>query len=291
MKSFSTYEFGSKADYSGFQRSSWTERKFDDHKEQGMKWKHAKTIAERTKIEREYGVRFTELLRLPYFNTVRFSVIDPMHNILLGSSKHIISLWKDLGLLKDSDNQKIQTLVDKFVTPSDVGRIPYKIASGFSLFTADQWKNWILIFSLVALKEINLPDSHYQCWYIFVEACHFICSRAISLDNVMQLDSLLIRFCNSVKALYGANACTPNLYLHGHLKDCFLDYGPSSSFWCFAFERFNGILGAVSTNHQAIETQLMRKFISRQQALNKLSNDVDNQSVMDLLQPFQSLKG
>ena len=35
----------------------------------------------------------------------------------------------------------------------------------------------------------------------------------------------------------------------------------------------------------------MRKFISRQQTLNRLCKDDDNQSVIDLLQPFQGLKG
>ena len=256
LKSFPTLFGGAKQDFSGFNRELWVNRELQDHRQQGMKWKHAKTLAEKTAIERNHGVRFTELLRIPYFNTIRFCVIDPMHNILLGSSKHIIALWKNLELLKETDNERIQALVNKFVTPTDVGRIPYKIASGFSSFTADQWKNWILIFSLVALKE-TLPSAHYECWYIFVQACRLICSRAISQDSVRELDRLLIKFWTSVETIYGADACTPNLHLHGHLKDCFLDYGPSSSFWLFAFERMNGILGSVSTNHHAVEIQLM----------------------------------
>lgn len=287
LKSFPTTSFGKKADYSGFQRDTWTNRELKDHKEQGMKWKHAKSLAERIEIERKHGVRFSELLRLPYFNTIRFCVIDPMHNILLGSSKHITTLWKSMGLLKEVE--LIQELVDKFVTPSDIGRIPYKIASGFSSFTADQWKNWILIYSLVALKE-SLPDYQYQCWYIFVQVCLLISSRAISQDNVRELDRLLIKFCTTVETIFGVDACTPNLHLHGHLKDCYLDYGPSSSFWLFAFERMNGILGSVSTNHQAIEIQLMRKFISNQQILDKVRKDADKELV-ELLEPFQCLKG
>ena len=67
-----------------------------------------------------------------------------------------------------------------------------------------------------------------------------------------------------------------------------MDYGPSSSFWLFAFERMNGILGSVSTNHQAIEVQLMRKFISNQQVLHKLASDSD---LKKLLQAHQQIKG
>lgn len=115
---------------------------------------------------------------------MRFSVIDPMHIILLGSAKHTIVLWKSLGILNESSNNHIQDIVNSFSTPPDVGRIPYKIASGFSSFTADQWKNWITIFSLVALKEV-IPDQHYQIWRVFVQACLLVSSRAITHTKVM----------------------------------------------------------------------------------------------------------
>ena len=91
-----------------------------------------------------------------------------MHNILLGTTKLMIVIWKEKSLLSTNDFEKIQEQVN-FVTPPDVGRIPHKISSGFSAFTADQLKNWALIYSLVVLKPI-LPEVHYHCWYIFVQA-------------------------------------------------------------------------------------------------------------------------
>jgi hypothetical protein len=290
LKPFPTLNFGSKPDYSGFDRDSWPKRELKDHKEQGMKWKHAATLSQRHKIEREYGIRYSELLRLPYFDTIRFSVIDPMHNILLGSAKHIVVLWKSAGILTEASNEHIQSIVDKFVTPPDVGRIPYKIASGFSSFTADQWKNWTLIFSLVALKGI-ISEEHYLIWQIFVQACMLICSRAITQTSVQELDAILISFCKRFEQVYGKDACTPNLHLHGHLKECYLDYGPSSSFWLFAFERLNGILGSVRTNHRAIEVQLMRKFLSSKQALGQLNLENTDSLLKDLFHPHRSEKG
>ena len=59
-----------------------------------MNWKHAMTLKKRQDIEREYGVRFSELLRLPYYDSIRFSVVDPMCNVILGSAKHIMVLWE-----------------------------------------------------------------------------------------------------------------------------------------------------------------------------------------------------
>lgn len=53
-----------------------------------------------------------------------------------------------------------------------------------------------------------------------------------------------------------------NLHLHAHLRSCILDYGPVYSFWLFAFERMNGVLGSFQTNCHDISVQLMRKFLS-----------------------------
>lgn len=62
--------------------------------------------------------------------------------------------------------------------------------------------------------------------------------------------------------MYGKKAVTINIHLHCHLKECVNDYGPVYGFWCFAFERFNGILGSTITNNRTVEVQLMRKLVS-----------------------------
>lgn len=54
------------------------------------------------------------------------------------------------------------------------------------------------------------------------------------------------------------------MHLHLHLKDCLLDYGPVHSFWCYGFERYNGVLGRYHTNNQFIEVQIMQKFLREQ---------------------------
>ena len=86
---------------------------------------------------------------MPYFDAARMCIIDPMHNLFLGIAKHMIESWKKLGILSHADFQCIQEKVNSFVTPNDIGRIPLKILSGFSRFTADQFKNWTIYFSLV----------------------------------------------------------------------------------------------------------------------------------------------
>ena len=286
LKNFPVSSFGEKADYSGFDSNTWPPRSLAEHKTKALEWKHAKTLSVRQKIEQEYGVRYTELLRLPYFDTVRFSVVDPMHNILLGTTKLMVTLWKENGLLSSNDFSQIQAHVDRFIIPPDVGRIPNKISSGFSSFTADQWKNWAVLYSLIVLKS-RLPSLHYEAWLIFVKACLLLSSRAISHENISCLHSLLVSFCRAFESIYGSNSCTPNLHLHCHLHECIKDFGPANAFWLFACERLNGILGSVPTNHHSIETQLMRKFSISQQAII----DMEGPEIKGLLESFHFNKG
>ena len=95
----------------------------------------ANTVIERKKIIHESGVKFSELLNLPSFDVVRCHVIDPMHNIFLGLSKHVIQTWKEVGILQVSHFAKLQEKVDLINPPPKVGRIPRKIESGFALMS------------------------------------------------------------------------------------------------------------------------------------------------------------
>ena len=51
------------------------------------------------------------------------------------------------------------------------------------------------------------------------------------------------------------------MHLQCHLKDCILDYGPLHGFWCYSFERYNGLLGDLPNNNCSIEVQVMKRFI------------------------------
>lgn len=44
------------------------------------------TAEEKADFFAEHGVRWTEFARLDYFDLVRHTVIDPMHNLLLGKT-------------------------------------------------------------------------------------------------------------------------------------------------------------------------------------------------------------
>ena len=259
LKPFPTKAFGEKADYSGFDRSTWEPRCNSSHRFYANKHKDSVLGRERKEIERMHGCRYSVLIELPYYDIVRMCVIDPMHNILLGTAHHLISVWKTLrGLL---DLNKIQEKVDAFVAPSDIGRIPMKIQSGFSQFTADQWCNWTLLYSLCSFKGI-IPHRDYDCWLLFVKAASLLCRRSISMHELDTADSFLMEFCETFERHYGKQHLNINMHLQGHLKECLLDFGPLYAFWLFSFERLNGILESYHTNGHDIPIQLMRRFMA-----------------------------
>ena len=138
LKVFGTEVFGNKPDFSGFDRSQWVPRENSSHRQYAFEHKSCNTLSNQKKIERDHGCRYSVLLELNYF--------DPMHNLLLGSAKHMVSVWTELNLVTSHHLKIIQNHVDCFVTPSDIGRIPGKITSGFSGFMAEQYRNWTLIF-------------------------------------------------------------------------------------------------------------------------------------------------
>ena len=109
-------------DYSGFDPSIWPPRSNEQHRKDVDRICKCRRKTERIRLE-------SELLKLPYFDPVRMSIIDPMHNLYLGTAKSILkNVWLDRGVLTKDDLANIQKRVDSCNIPSMVGRIPLKIA-------------------------------------------------------------------------------------------------------------------------------------------------------------------
>lgn len=59
-------------------------------------------------MESELGCRYSILLELPYFDAPKMLALDPMHNLFLGSAKHMIRIWIRKGLIGSSKFDTIQ---------------------------------------------------------------------------------------------------------------------------------------------------------------------------------------
>ncbi|GET65995.1 hypothetical protein GLOIN_2v1848891 [Rhizophagus irregularis DAOM 181602=DAOM 197198] len=184
-----------------------------------------------------HGIRWTEVLRLPYMDPIRFAVVDPMHCLFL-----------------------TQNRMDNIDLPSDIGRIPPKIAignDGFSNLTADQWKTFIMIYSTSILWDM-LDDNDRKILGHFVRACNLLVARFITDDDLKEAQERLKDMAYLIEYTYGPEFITSNIHLALHIPDCCRDYGPIYSFWLFPFERLNGYIGSYPNSNRQIEPELMK---------------------------------
>ena len=184
-----------------------------------------------------------------------------MHNLFLGTAKHVFKLWTKKNVLTKKDLKVLEERIHSFDVGTGIGRLPHRIASNYGGYTASQWKNWKLVYSMFCLEGL-LPVSYLRCWQTFVLACQYLCSPVVSKIYIIKADMLFVKFGERFERSYGKKSVTPNMHLHCHLKECIIDCGPVHAFWCFSFQRFNGILDSMQVNGRSVEVYLMRKLLA-----------------------------
>ena len=131
------------------------------------------------------------------------------------------------------------------------------------MFTADEWKNLILLYSVYSLYDV-IPEADFKCWCLFVDSYHILCQSVLTTSQVSEAHDILVNLCERFESLYGKDRCIPNMHVACHLKECILDYGPLSSFWCFPFERYNGFLEGLQKSWNGPEKEMMYKILNMQ---------------------------
>ncbi|EJD36418.1 hypothetical protein AURDEDRAFT_174541 [Auricularia subglabra TFB-10046 SS5] len=85
---------------------------------QALRYRQASTDAERTIYKRVNGVAWSELLRLPYWDPTKFTVVDAMHNLFLGLIKfHICNVWLVEEAAKQTKPPKLRKRAKKLIPP------------------------------------------------------------------------------------------------------------------------------------------------------------------------------
>ncbi|TFK82411.1 hypothetical protein K466DRAFT_468385, partial [Polyporus arcularius HHB13444] len=83
-KNFCSFCRLQKADITNLDRETWPkQRTWEEHLRLATEWRDGDADT-RKNIFEKHGLRWSELLRLPYWDPTRFAVIDTMHNLFLG---------------------------------------------------------------------------------------------------------------------------------------------------------------------------------------------------------------
>lgn len=160
--------------------NDWTPRTRESNMVAALRWKEAASLEIRKKVGQEEGCRFSSLQRIPNYDVVRQAVIDPMHNLLLGTCKKMNALWK----LDDKDYTLMQKKANLIHIPAGFSDLSGKrIEKRLAGFRADQWKSWCLLYSPSVLTEN---------WILFVQACRLIIKSYTTQNKVDKCHKLLL---------------------------------------------------------------------------------------------------
>ncbi len=250
-----------KKTYHGFDKHCWPKRTNESHRKHCCEISNAENKTQKEKLESQYGCRDSVLLELSYFDIIRQNVIDPMHNLFLGSAKSFFALLVEREILDDIKMAQMTQNLEKIYSNSSKSWLPKNIGSHWKYFNAYEWKQFTLVYSLQAFRGV-ISKQYLETWSIFVEACQLISKPCVTKTDLEAADLCFQNYIKALQKQFGRESIKPNQHMSCHLKECIEDFGPIYCFWLFAFERFNGFLGDYRTNNKGLEVTLMRKVLS-----------------------------
>ncbi|EXX60018.1 hypothetical protein RirG_183740 [Rhizophagus irregularis DAOM 197198w] len=216
----------------------------NEHRQNALGWRRCNLDASQNRFAKQTGVRWSELLRLPYFDPIMFTIVDPMHCLFLGIARWIVKrLWIETGVLSQETLKIIQKKMNEFQIPSDLGRIPGKIYSGegFANFTADQWRLFFNIYATVALWDhLSVVDRKILTHYVRI--CSILVSRIVETAFMNEAHQRLVEVIKLIETHYGS-------FLNSHRK---------------------------------IEPEIMRRLMNDNQIANLISSGIETKG-LDLL--------
>ena len=180
-----TIDVAGTSDFSGYDRDNWPYRTNELHRDICKKLLQCVNKTELQNMEAKNGTRYSVLLTLPYFDPIKYTVIDPMHNLFLGTSKHVMHIWLEEDIISKNDLATMEKRLKSFRVPHEVGRLPNHL-SAFNGFTANQCRSWITLFSPVLLKGI-IPDDHLRCWLLLLRLVSYFANIYYYLLTLSQL--------------------------------------------------------------------------------------------------------
>ncbi|KAG1730194.1 hypothetical protein EDB19DRAFT_1897095 [Suillus lakei] len=261
-----------------FKSSEWSMRSCTEHRQFAEKWRDAQTVEEQRDIVDCYGVRYSEPLRLPYWNPVLFTVLDSMHtDFLLKLHHHMRNIWgADPSLplgegyqaptthpTRPSDSALATVLgrevleevwkdQERTQLPSFMTAAP-KVAADKRTPTADHWRSIGLIHLVITL--IRLWGQDERCkgdmlhnYMHLVMAIHISNMQSMLNDKIDLYSYHYKKYFCGVLDLHKEARIRPVHHMGFHYDMLLRAFGPVHSWWAWAFERFNYTLQNIKTN-------------------------------------------
>lgn len=192
-------------------------------------------------------------------------VIDYMHCVLLGVTKHLLKLWlsthRQPYSLKKSSRVKLNKLHIKLSKqfPGDFSRRPRKITE-YPRFKATEFRALLLYASPITLRTVlhNKYYNHFLCLHC---AIRILCDPNECIKNNRVARCMLNRFVQRFKNLYGASKMTYNVHCLLHLADDVKNWDSDlDQISAFKFENYLQILKKIPKTCYRVLEQISNRI-------------------------------
>lgn len=148
--------------------------------------------------------------------------------------------------------------MEKLGLPSHISRAPKHPGEvSWGNFKAAEWKTFCTINLPITLTRIWGSKSEGSRYRKMLENfMHLIAAvkisnlRTMTEDNIRLYEKHMREYLQGLLQLYPYTEISPYQHLSLHFGDQLRRFGPTHSWRCFAFERYNGIIQNIPTNQR-----------------------------------------
>ena len=205
------------------------------------------------------------LAAFPEYDLGKGTVVESMHNVFLGISRHITKLVlfssreNDFNFGSPENLAVVNERLLEIKPPSCISRKPRDIST-YSDWKASEWRNWLLLYLLPCLEGI-LPNRIFNLFAKLCEAIYLLNQSSITLQDLGLSRMKLLEFHEEFQDIFGLINMTFNHHLLTHLADTVFNWGPIWAHSAFPFEACNYDITRSVTSSNGRALQIVTRFL------------------------------
>ena len=148
------------------------------------------------------------------------TIIDYMHASLLGTTKHLLSMWLSIKNQKTefylgSKINSIDKILIQVKYPIEFSRYQRSISENLNNFKASEYRNFLFYAGMPILKYF-LPTTHYNHFVQYVIFMRLLCDTNCQSKFILLAYDVIVEYVKQFEVLYGQENMSFNLHSHLH---------------------------------------------------------------------------
>lgn len=212
-----------------------------------------------------FGVKGpSPLMKLSHFQMINGFIPEYQHNVCLGVTRQLSTLWFDTANSEapwyiGKQTEEVDMRLLKIKPPVEITRTPRSVNER-KFWKASEWRAFLLFYALPVLKGI-LPARFWNHLFLLVFGIYTLLQDKIKTRSVLLSELALKKFVIEFQRIYGKDHMTFNIHLLTHIAQSVKQWGPLWATSAFPFESNMGTLLKYFNGTQNVPSQIVRKFM------------------------------